>query len=470
MKRTIKLIGGAITDGSCYAPIRFRAARLAATAAPKDYLGQARAVFNDFIKRWRYVRDPLDREMVVTAPIQIYETVMGGDNGRGHGDCDDATVAIGAQLAAIGLPVRIATIAPTGAPAGPLMSHVFAQTLIPGQGWVTVDPVVYPDHGFGFVPPHSRLVTWDLNGRKMTQHGNAQGLSGLDKGDQTMPNYSALGDIDRWQDYAGLGDYSADSNLPDFRSVGIMGFGAYAEEMGILPGLGLVAEVDTDENGQAWTPALEVAPQDYEYLRYHSTPYKGMLALGDNGVAYQYDSNLGFFRKLFRRIKKKVSSVAKKVLRKIPGGKYLLRLGSKVWKIAKKLVRPLMKFVGKYAAKLAPVAALIPGYGPAIAAGLYTAGRIAKLMTKYGVKLTGKGGKPRKLRFKSGKHAKRFQRALKRSAKALKQSKQRKYRARSRRLRISRPRARARARARATALRSRRAPSRRYSLTRRAYR
>lgn len=308
MRKTIRLIGKAIRDGSHYAPIRFRAARLAAKAAPKDYLNQARHVFRDFVRRWRYVKDPADRELVTVSPIQIYETVMGGDDGRGHGDCDDATVAIGAQLAAIGFPVRIATIAPAYSPPGRLMSHVFAQAKIPSMGWITVDPVVYPAHGFGYVPPHSRLVTWDLSGRIITQQGNAQGLSDIEiEGVTEMQprswEYSMLGDLTQWQDYAGLGDYSEEpiANLPDFRGV-IKDYGIYADRMGMMGGLGLLAEVQTDATGRAWTPALEVTPHDFQYLKHYSTPYNNMLALGDDGYAYRYDGMHGWFSRVFKKI------------------------------------------------------------------------------------------------------------------------------------------------------------------------
>lgn len=429
MRRTVRLIGRAIRQGSQYAPIRFRAARLAATARPKDYLGQARAVFDDFVKRWRYVKDPVGAELVATSPIQIYETIMGGENGRGHGDCDDATVAIGAQLEAIGIPVRVATIAPQHAPRGRLMSHVFIQAQIPGHGWVTVDPVVYPARGFGFLPPHSRLVTYDLNGREQTRAGNVAGLLGDTDMDDRM--YT---DIGKWQDWAGLGDYSTDYDLPDFRKVGIKDFGMYSEALGIMPGLGLVAEVDVDEQGRAWTPALEIAPADYQYLKYRSTPYDGMLALGDNGAVYQYDGSLGFFKKLFKKVVGKVKDIGKKVLKKLPGGKYLLRLGSKLWAISKKLVGPLMKIVGPLAKKLAPVAALIPGYGPAIAGALYTTGKIADLMKKYNVKLTGKTGEISKLRFPSDVTAKKFQAALVQAAQARKEAVSKKYITRAKRL------------------------------------
>lgn len=430
-KLTVKLVGRAIIEGSRYYPIRHRAARLAARAAPKDYLGQVREIYNDFLKRWRYVKDPIGRELVTAGPKALFETVMGGDGqGRGAGDCDCASGAMGAQIASIGIPVKLATTAPVGAPAGPLSSHIFPQANIPGHGWVTVDPVVYPEHGFGYTPPHSRLITWDLTGGLLSQSGNSRGLRGCEdlKGVNTM-----LGeyDVDRFVDYGGLGDCApSHGTLPDFRVYGIKDYGAYTDQLGMLPGMGFAAEVDEvdeDDHGRAWTPMLEFAPHDYAYLSKRKKPYDGMGAVGDNGEFYEYDGSLGFFRKLFKRVKKGIKKglrrakrFAKKLLRKIPGGKYLLKLGKKVWKVAKKLVKPLMKLVGPLAKKLAPIAALIPGYGPAIAAGLQTVGKVAGLMKKYGAKLaTPKDGGISRLKFPSGNAAKAFQSALKRSAERL---------------------------------------------------
>ena len=140
MRKTIKLIGQSIVDGSRDLSIRNRAASLASLAPPKDYLSQVKHVFQGFLKNWRYVRDPFGRELIHRSPKQIFELVMGGSSdspgvgfGKGAGDCDDATIAMGAQLASIGFPVRIATIAPRGAPPGPLMTHVFAQANVPNR-------------------------------------------------------------------------------------------------------------------------------------------------------------------------------------------------------------------------------------------------------------------------------------------------------------------------------------------------
>jgi hypothetical protein len=438
MRVTLEHIGEAIVDGSRYLPIRNRAAALASTAPPKDYFGQAKAIYDDFVRRWRYVKDPFGRELIAKSPKQIFELVLGGRSkspgvglGYGAGDCDDATVGMGALLMSIGFPVRVCTIAPVGAPAGNSMSHVFCQAMIGGHGWVTADPVVWPKHGFGYLPPYSRLCIFDLAGVLMKKEGNVRGMSGHKEGNimgtvQPLRNY---------QDFAGFGDVLDEGyELPDFRKVGIAGFGLYSESMGILDfgdqPMGLAAEVETDSRGLSWTPIIEISPADYRHMAQVGTPYHGMLGLGDNGLAYYWNQNLGFFKKLFRRVKKgirkvgkKIRGVAKKILKKLPGGKYLLKLGKKVWAISKKLVKPLAKILGplsKLATKLAPIAALVPGIGTAVAAAMATGGKIGTLLTTHGVKIVEKAGKVAKLAFKSGKAAAAFQESVKKLAKETK--------------------------------------------------
>lgn len=243
-----------------------------------------------------------------------------------------------------------------------------------------------------------------------------------------MLNYAKLPDLTQYSDMGfGADDYSP-SNIPaDWRDYGLPHWGIYSDTMGILNGFGgLSAEVDVDlYDGRlgARTPMLELTPEDYRWLRVMKRPYPGMMALGDDGMVYAYDGFGGFFKKLFKKAKSVVKRVGsrikkgvKKVLKKIPGGKYLLRLGSKVFEISKKIVKPLVKYVGKYAAKLAPVAAFIPGYGPAIAGALYAAGKVANLMNKYGAKLKGAAHAIRKLDFPNATAAKKFASEIKKSA------------------------------------------------------
>jgi len=402
---TIRHIGHAIKTAA--EDLRFRnlAASLATTAPPKDYLGQARAIYNDFTRRWRYVRDPAHKELVTYSPDAVWNLVLAGDGkgvglGKGAGDCDCATVAIGALFQSVGFPVRIATSADRGAPPGRMFGHVFAQVDVPRVGWVTVDPVLYPGKPFGAIANASRLGIWNLDGQMIKTYGN---FTTNRYGGTEMPEY---------QEYDGFfGSVEDGQMIQDWERAGLQGFGSLCDSMGYIADGGNLppVEVTPDMYGLARTPMLEVRPEDYQYMQVAGRPYDSMLALGDDGEVYLYDGTLGrgFFRKLFRKVKKRVKKVAgrikrmaKKIIKKIPGGKALLKISGKIRKIAMKVVRPLSKFVGKYAAKLAPIAALVPGWGTAIAAGLATAGKVANLMNKYGVKVMGKKGTVRRLHGK----------------------------------------------------------------------
>jgi transglutaminase-like putative cysteine protease len=173
---TLALIGKAIRDGSTYLPIRNLSAGIAATAPRKNFPAQARKIWDYFLKRWKYVKDPWGMETVTVNPRAVYNLVMGhnggvgGPGGLGAGDCDDSTVGLGAMMMSVGFPVRIATTAPPGAP-GIGFTHVFPQVAIPGYGWVTMDPVLVPDKGLGDIAPHGRMAIWTLQGDLIASRG-----------------------------------------------------------------------------------------------------------------------------------------------------------------------------------------------------------------------------------------------------------------------------------------------------------
>jgi hypothetical protein len=444
MRATIREIGAAIRRASVYPPIRNLAAAAATRAPSKDFLGQAKEVYKEFHRRWRYVLDPASRELVTASPEAIYRLMLAGDGigvgeGRGAGDCDCATVALGALLESIGFNTRIATTADRGARQGRMFGHVFIQAKIPRFGWVTVDPVLYSwnhtggsNKRFGEVAKHSRLGIWNLDGRLLATQGNFGNT-----GDQLEGiMYGAMPAVDAWPDVVGLAGALDDDDLPeDWSTVGPMGFGAAVGALGMIDGAalaGIGVEVDEEDWGGvrgARTPMLELSPDDYMYMSFVGTPYHGMMALGDDGDLYEYDGTLGrgFFKRLFRKVRKGIRKVRskirkgiRKVLKKSRFGRILLKIGGKIKKIAMKIVRPLVKFVGKWASKLAPIAAMIPGYGTAIAAGLAAAGKVAKLMQKFGVTTKGKKGKVRGLKLKNPKKLPAFQRALKREANVMK--------------------------------------------------
>jgi hypothetical protein len=180
MRETLRRIGRSIRRGSVYPPIRNHAAAVASTAPPKDFLGQLRAVYTDFTKRWRYVKDPVSREMLTSSPAAMWRLTMAGDgigagNGYGVGDCDCVTAAMGAVLESIGFRTRLGTTASANMPPGRLFSHVFLQAFVPKVGWVTMDPVLHPKKQFGATATHSRIAFWDLDGNFLGARGNYTG-------------------------------------------------------------------------------------------------------------------------------------------------------------------------------------------------------------------------------------------------------------------------------------------------------
>jgi hypothetical protein len=390
------------------------------------------------------VRDPAHKELVTASPQAVAQYMLALDGigvglGKGAGDCDCATIAIGGELLATGFPVRIATTADPKAPAGNMFGHVFPQALVPGLGWVTVDPVLHPNRKAFAIAPHSRIAFWDLSGRLLGYSGNVRGalgdpfINGVNEMNyQGMYGQGGLPET-HWKDLSGFLGLEESNSMPQaWESVGLANWGYLSPTMGYISGDAFPmppVEVVPDSMGIARTPMLELAPQDFKYMQVVQHPYDGMMALGDDGTVFQYDGSLGagFFKRMFRRIKKGVKKIAKKirkgirfVISKMPGGKMLLKIADKIHKVAMKFVRPLMKFVGKYAAKLAPIAALIPGYGPAIAAGLRVAGKVAQVMTKFGVKLAGKKGKARTLVAKTPEAIKGMQKELAEAAAKLK--------------------------------------------------
>lgn len=437
MRETIRLIGRSIRQGSYYLPTRNLAASWAAKAPPKDYLGQAHEIYKGFLSRWRYVKDPLMKEMVIASPEASFRLVMAGDGvgagaGKGASDCDCATVALGSLYESVGFPVRIVTIAKPTAPPGPLMDHVYPEVNIPKLGWVSADPVIYPRGGFGDTPPASRKVVYSLNGDILEYSGNL-GILGQEASSPMQPQ---IWDRPPWRTYGedySVGFFGSEGDgipLQEWESVGLAGFGYLSGTMGDM-GTNIPVEVGPDQtmfySGLARTPMVELSPADYGYLRTNrGQPYDGMFGLGDDGEVYVYDGLGGFFKRLFRKVKRGVKKIArkvkrgirkvrkgirkigkkvfsvvrkvggriakglKKVIKRLPGGKALVKIAGKIKKVAMKVVRPISKVVGKWAGKLAPIARFIPGYGPAISAGLRVAGRVAKTFNRFDAMRRGK--------------------------------------------------------------------------------
>jgi hypothetical protein len=465
LKTTIRLIGKAIRDGSIFLPIRHLAGRAAATAPPKDYNAQIKAIYHAITQDWwRYTFDPKGAEVLTVGPQQIYEITLGkgAPNHQGYGDCDDVAIASGALLASIGFDVRIATTVKPGSPY--IFDHVFVFVKATRDGhWICFDPVLYPKAGCGDITKFKRIALWSLDGKLIAKRGPfpqrfdaVMSLYGSDQpnndlsfltgaeGTQTMrnpncPNFYNFPDYSDSMGFFGEADnvpQSAvprlvkDDIIPDFARHGIVGFGAYGGIMGSMTGAQtpqIMAEYDESDTigntGYVRTKHFELAPDDYQFVKINGIPPMGALALADDGEVYQWESNPegigGFFKKLFRKAKKKIGGairrvakgakkLVKKFVKRLPMGKLLWRIGSKIHATAMKLVKPLLKIVGPIAKKIAPIAALIPGIGPAVAAGLMITGKVYDVANKFGVKFD----KDKKPIIKNKEQGKAFATAL----------------------------------------------------------
>jgi len=409
--KTVKLIGEQIKKASTHPPLRVRAAQIATRAGWKNYREQLHHLYRFIMRRYRYVRDPIGLELVAGGPA-AWNLTAGATSptGYGHGDCDDVTVLAAGMAQAIGMKARIVIMAPPGRRNA---SHVYAEIQIPDGPWIPFDPVAWPRIGFGKAAPAQWRARFDLDGNRI---GQAQGGAAM----------RGLGDVNGWQDYGlaryGLAGLDGEEPLA-FNDEVISDFGSLAGTYGVIDNPGFLAEVDEiTQDGLALTPIMELSLSDFAYVSNYGTPYVGMFALGSDGDTYQYvvgPDGIGFFKKIFKGARKlvkgalrKVKKIGRKVLKALPGGKILLKLHDKLYKASMKLIKPLAKFVGPLAKKLAPIAMFVPGFGPAIAAALYTTGRFASLAQKFGVQKDAKG----RPKFKNKAQAKAFKAAAKKEA------------------------------------------------------
>ncbi len=170
------------------------ARRLAARAGPRDYVGQLRQIYDFITKRWRYVMEP--EEFVHGTGASAIRHVLGtkynapdSDPMRmdleamplrehGFGDCDDVSTIVAAMVMAIGLPAffRIAQ-SPKGA-------HVSVVARLPaGGGDVSIDPVGFPNHEFGWAMPAQNVSLVNVEGPGSPRSGSPMGGTGT----ETMP-------------------------------------------------------------------------------------------------------------------------------------------------------------------------------------------------------------------------------------------------------------------------------------------
>lgn len=99
----------------------------------KDYLGEAKRIYDWTRQHTKYVRDPYGTETITTPPVALDIIKRGG---LFEGDCDCLTVLTLSLLRAIGFPVKIVAAGYANKP----LSHVYGKVFIKGH-WVYIEPI-----------------------------------------------------------------------------------------------------------------------------------------------------------------------------------------------------------------------------------------------------------------------------------------------------------------------------------------
>jgi transglutaminase-like putative cysteine protease len=118
--------------------------------APKDYLGEIRALFEWVKANIRYTRD-IHHVELLHSPRRMLQLQAG--------DCDDMTILLSSMLKAVGHPVRL-TLAGFNPRRRSLFTHVYLEVLCRSR-WIPLDPTV--DKPMGWAPPadHTRVFPVD---------------------------------------------------------------------------------------------------------------------------------------------------------------------------------------------------------------------------------------------------------------------------------------------------------------------
>lgn len=118
--------------------------------APKDYLGEIRALFEWVRANVRYTRDPFRLELLHSARRMLELAA---------GDCDDMTILLGALLEAVGHPVRLVVVGPSSRRPR-LFTHIHLEVRHQDR-WIPLDPTM--PHPMGWAPrtPVRQVISLD---------------------------------------------------------------------------------------------------------------------------------------------------------------------------------------------------------------------------------------------------------------------------------------------------------------------
>lgn len=181
----------------------------------------------------------------------------------------------------------------------------------------------------------------------------------------------------------------------------MFGQGDFIDELGYIgdaSNVEIIMEDDDFDGDEYITPMLEFAPMDYQMIKNNGgIPLVGMEAISDLGDLYEYvpvPTLDGRLRRAFKRLRKrvrrrfvKIGRGIKRAIKKTRFGRAIIRLGKKIVTVSKRIIKKIAPIVGKWCTRLAPLAAMIPGFGPAISGVMLAVGTAATLIHKYGGKV-----------------------------------------------------------------------------------
>lgn len=181
---TLRQMGATATAAADTMTVREWAARLATRAPPRDYREMLRHVYDDIIKRWRYV--PESEEWIHGTPSSLLSHVLGlkytapgqdptrvdlagvpmGE--KGWGDCDDVATVVAAAVRALGMrPLFRVARGDSGA-------HVSVMARTPDGETISIDPVGHPRHKFGWALDVPDVKLFELDGTPTDAFGGTE--------------------------------------------------------------------------------------------------------------------------------------------------------------------------------------------------------------------------------------------------------------------------------------------------------
>lgn len=140
---------GDATKAADLLSVRLAAQRLVQSCPSKDYVCEATKLHAFVCYQVRYTRDMENAETIQYPNVTLAER---------SGDCDDKAILFACLANCVGFPARFCAVGVSGES----FSHVSAQVMIPGEGWVNAETIPIDDDGtyvpLGWFPPDATCL------------------------------------------------------------------------------------------------------------------------------------------------------------------------------------------------------------------------------------------------------------------------------------------------------------------------